>query len=66
MKLTDENLQRLEKMKKQISMEREYRNKNIELALLNEENIHNNFGFTNIVFISLILIIVAITLVIIL
>ena len=65
MKLTDEAKERLENIKKQISMEKEYINNNFEYPLLLDSK-SNNFGFINIIPISIILVIVAIILIIIL
>lgn len=59
MNLSEENKIRLEQMKKQISMEREYRNKNIQYALINNDvKKKNNFGFTNVIFISILLLVI--------
>lgn len=63
MKLSEEKQKRLEEIKSQISMEREYSNKNIQYYVINEKN-KNNKGFINIIFVSLITIIIAILIII--
>ena len=65
MKLTEEEKKKLENIKNLISMESEYINNNFQYPLL-FENKTNNFGFINIIPISIILLAVAIILIILL
>lgn len=63
MKLTEEEQKKLDEIKNMISVEREYSN-NFQYPLILEKE-KNNFGFINIIPISIILVIVVVILIII-
>lgn len=64
--MKNNNKEKIQEIMNQISLEREYRNKITQKALKENDTVNNNFGFVNIIPISIILIIVTILLIILL
>ena len=60
------NRDKIQEIMNQISLERDYRNKITQKALIENNSRNNNFGFVNVISISIVLIIVTILLIILL